>query len=195
MHRGLVHTAAWTMATGAAVTLSWFGVHTVLAGTAYDPPRALPLSDNAPSAHAGTDGGASPRASSTHRPKPSGPPSPRPEQSTKPVGPPKGIGGSGSGDGAKGSGAGPRPPSGDGTPPASGSMVKSFSTAGGRVVIDLGTRSAQLVSATPDAGWQMQVWQQEQWLRVDFTGGAGHTSVICAWNGHAPTVETDNHAS
>ncbi len=71
--------------------------------------------------------------------------------------------------------------------------MKSFSTAGGRVVIDLGARSAQLVSATPEAGWQMQVWQQDQWLRVDFRGGAGHASVICAWNGHPPTVETDNH--
>ena len=33
---------AWTLATGAAVTLSWWGVHTVMTGTAYDPPRAAP---------------------------------------------------------------------------------------------------------------------------------------------------------
>jgi len=43
MRRGLVHTAAWLFATGAAVTLSWWGVHTVVAGTAYDRPRALPI--------------------------------------------------------------------------------------------------------------------------------------------------------
>src|SRR5438093_9815079 len=43
MHRGLIHAAAWSLATGAAVTLSWWGVHTVLAGTAYDPPRAVPI--------------------------------------------------------------------------------------------------------------------------------------------------------
>ncbi|NKQ29008.1 hypothetical protein HF200_32950, partial [Streptomyces galbus] len=43
MRRGLVHVLAWSLATGAAVTLSWWGVHTVMAGTAYDPPRALPL--------------------------------------------------------------------------------------------------------------------------------------------------------
>lgn len=43
MRRGLVHVLAWTLATGAAATLSWWGVHTVMAGTAYDPPRALPI--------------------------------------------------------------------------------------------------------------------------------------------------------
>src|SRR3954466_11122152 len=43
MRRGLVHVLAWSLATGAAVTLSWWGVHTVMAGTAYDPPRALPV--------------------------------------------------------------------------------------------------------------------------------------------------------
>ncbi|HEY9369348.1 MAG TPA: hypothetical protein VIU94_13060, partial [Streptomyces sp.] len=43
MRRGLVHALAWSLATGAAVTLSWWGVHTVMAGTAYDPPQALPI--------------------------------------------------------------------------------------------------------------------------------------------------------
>ncbi|MFH8409534.1 hypothetical protein ACH4FX_32845 [Streptomyces sp. NPDC018019] len=192
MHRALVHTAAWTLATGAAVTLSWFGVHTVLAGTAYDPPRALPLSD-APSAHPGGDGGAPPRASSTHRPKPSGSPSARPGRSAKPAVPPGDSSGTGAGAGGKGTGSGPNPPGGDTSTAASGT-VKSFSTAGGRVVLDMGTRSAQLVSATPDAGWQMQVWQQNQWIRVDFTGGTGRTSVFCTWNGHPPLVQTDTHA-
>ncbi|PBO31617.1 hypothetical protein CLM84_01480, partial [Streptomyces albidoflavus] len=45
MRRGVLHALAWTAATGAAVTLSWFGVHTVLSGTVYDPPRALPLTE------------------------------------------------------------------------------------------------------------------------------------------------------
>ncbi|EFL41216.1 secreted protein, partial [Streptomyces griseoflavus Tu4000] len=43
MRRGLVHVLAWLLATGAAVTLSWWGVSTVMTGTAYDPPRALPV--------------------------------------------------------------------------------------------------------------------------------------------------------
>lgn len=50
------------------------------------------------------------------------------------------------------------------------------------------------MSATPGPGWQMQVWKQEGWLRVDFVRGGQRTSVICTWNGHPPTVETDNHA-
>ncbi|MFD4842977.1 hypothetical protein ACFWP1_06675, partial [Streptomyces sp. NPDC058425] len=54
MRRGLVLVLAWLLATGAAVTLSWWGVHTVMAGTAYDPPRAVPLA----AAEARPDGGA-----------------------------------------------------------------------------------------------------------------------------------------
>ncbi|MGC3000566.1 hypothetical protein ACPF8X_19945, partial [Streptomyces sp. G35A] len=63
MRRGLVHVLAWLLATGAAVTLSWWGVHTVMAGTAYDPPRALPVA----AADAATRESA-PVSSSTHRP-------------------------------------------------------------------------------------------------------------------------------
>ncbi|MFI1156501.1 hypothetical protein [Streptomyces sioyaensis] len=181
MQRGLVHAVAWTLATGAAVTLSWFGVHTVLSGTAYDPPRALPLSARMSGAQ--PDGGASPRVSSTHRPKPSRSPDRGPAPTDgKPSGP---ASPSATGD------ARPQHPDSspqDGYPPASDARIKSYSTAGGRVVFDLGGRSAELVSATPDSGWQMQVWKQDGWIRVDFSGSA-HTSVFCTWNGHPPTVQ------
>ncbi|MEU5215819.1 hypothetical protein AB0G79_06420 [Streptomyces sp. NPDC020807] len=77
MRRGLVHALAWSLATGAAVTLSWWGVHSVLSGTVYDPPRALPLpvgtTDDAP-ALAGGDP-LNPLTSSTRNPETSGPPS------------------------------------------------------------------------------------------------------------------------
>ncbi|MER6921890.1 hypothetical protein ABT314_23320, partial [Streptomyces spiralis] len=63
MHRGLVHVLAWSLATSAAVTLSWWGVHTVMAGTAYDPPRALPIT-----AAGATTPESAPLASSTYRP-------------------------------------------------------------------------------------------------------------------------------
>ncbi|MFJ6749817.1 hypothetical protein ACIQNI_16735 [Streptomyces sp. NPDC091266] len=186
MQRGLVHAAAWMLATGAAVALSWFGVHTVMAGTAYDAPRALPLSDQASSSAGRPDAEVTPRSSSTHRPKPS----------------PSDAGPAPSGDaasptGPSPSGGGPAhstSPAPTGTPQTGGD-VKSYATAGGRVVFDLGSESAQLVSATPAAGWEMQVWKQDQWIRVDFTSGSGHTSVICTWNGHEPTVETSNNAT
>ncbi|REK90640.1 hypothetical protein DY245_09190 [Streptomyces inhibens] len=190
MQRGLVHAAAWTLATGAAVTLSWFGVHTVLSGTAYDAPRALPLSDQVASSGAQADGGASPRVSSTHRPRPSTSagrsPSHTDDKPSKPATP--------SPTGATRSQRPATSPPGS-SAPASDGRIKSYSTTGGRVVFDLDSRSAELVSATPNSGWEMQVWKQDQWIRVDFTGGTAHTSVICTWNGHPPIVETSNNAT
>ncbi|MEU9121798.1 hypothetical protein AB0C96_18390 [Streptomyces sp. NPDC048506] len=188
MQRGLVHAAAWTLATGAAVTLSWFGVHTVLSGTAYDAPRALPLSDQAASSAARPDDGATPQVSSTHRPKPSPPAS----HSPSPAGPTSSATPSRTGGGAS------RSPGGGasgGWAPDSGGSVRSYATNGGRVVFDLGGSAAELVSATPNSGWEMQVWKQYGWIRVDFTSGSARTSVICTWNGHPPTVQTDNHAT
>ncbi|MEC4018063.1 hypothetical protein [Streptomyces sp. H27-D2] len=176
MQRALVHAAAWTLATGAAVTLSWFGVHTVMAGTAYDPPRALPISDDAPS-RTEPDGGAEPRVSSTHRSKPSL--SATPSKSREPKN---------SGDSPGATGNTPKAPPGTAPQPPS-SSVKTTTVAGGRVTFDLGRTSAGLVSATPNHGWQMQVWKQDQWIRVTFTGGAASVSVFCTWNGHEPVVE------
>lgn len=171
-----MHAAAWTLATGAAVTVSWAGVHTVMSGTAYDPPRALPLSDAAPS----SDAAAEPRVSSTHRPRPTsaphtGSPSPRPPEPAAP-----------SRSGGAPHRPSPAPPA--RTAPADDGHVKSYTTAGGRVVLELDDDHAALVSATPNAGWEMQVWKQDSWLRVDFTG-PGHVSVICTWNGHPPMVQ------
>ena len=88
MRRGLVHVIAWLLATGAAVTLSWWGVHTVMAGTAYDAPRALPITAADASVRDGEDGddGES-LASSTSRPSPS--PSPSDSASPAPGGTPR----------------------------------------------------------------------------------------------------------
>jgi hypothetical protein len=70
--------------------------------------------------------------------------------------------------------------------------VHSYTVDGGRVVLDLEPASASLVSATPNAGWRMQVWTAQQgWLRVTFTSadGAKASSVFATWNGHPPTVQ------
>ena len=76
-----MHALAWSLATGAAVTLSWWGVHTVMSGTAYDRPRALPISADA------TTQGAKPQASSTQRPpKKTGEAQPFGEGAREPVG-------------------------------------------------------------------------------------------------------------
>ncbi|MDX3116275.1 MULTISPECIES: hypothetical protein [Streptomyces] len=168
MRRGLVHVLAWSLATGAAVTLSWWGVHTVMAGTVHDPPRALPLT--AADASAREPG---PRASSTSRPTPPASPTPRPGPTPAAPAP------------SRTATTGPSPVS----SATAGSTVKSYDTDGGRAVFDLGRTSATLVSATPGAGWSMQVWKTESWIRVEFASGADRVSVFCTWHDGPPRVE------
>ncbi|MEV2251357.1 hypothetical protein AB0I94_12380 [Streptomyces sp. NPDC050147] len=176
MRRGLIHAMAWSLATGAAVTLSWWGVHTVMAGTAYDPPRAVPLA-------AEGDRG-EPLSSSTHRPDPTPTPSlsktEKPSESSEP---PE----------SKPSKAKPSRPSTPSAPASAPGNVKSYSSEGGRVVFDLGKDSATLVSATPAAGWSVQVWKQSTWIRVEFTSGADKVSVFCTWHDHPPAVEINEY--
>ncbi|MFF0018791.1 hypothetical protein [Streptomyces sp. NPDC005374] len=164
MRRGLVHVLAWLLATGAAVTLSWWGVHTVMAGTAYDPPRALPIT-----AADATTQQSKPLASPTptKRAAPSTSPSPTPSATSASPAPPKSV---------------------SPTPTPSG-RVKGYDTDGGRAVFDLGDTSATLVSATPGTGWSMQVWKTESWIRVEFTSGADRVSVFCTWHDGPPRVE------
>ena len=168
---------AWSLSTGAAVTLSWWGVHTVMSGTAYDRPRALPIS-----ADSVTTQGAKPLASSTQRP-----PSPSPSKSDaadkdrKPSATPPAA------KPSKNTSASSPAYS----PPTSGN-VKGYTVDGGRVVFDIGKTSAELVSATPDSGWQMQVWKQPTWIRVTFTANGRELSVFCVWHDTAPRVEIDD---
>lgn len=171
MLRGFVHVLAWSLATGAAVTLSWWGVHTVMTGTAYDPPRALPITMGT-----ATTQRTKPLVSPTSRPSASPSPSaPKPTTSPRPTA----------------AAAPSKSPSADPSPAASGpaGQVKSYDTDGGRAAFDLGATSATLVSATPGAGWSMQVWKTESWIRVEFTSGADRVSVFCTWHDGPPRVE------
>ncbi|MDF6020882.1 hypothetical protein [Streptomyces sp. JH34] len=180
MRRGLVHAIAWSLATGAAVTLSWWGVHTVMSGTVYDPPRAVPISVGAGGGQVSEE----PVSSSTHRALPSTSPSPTASRATPtPSATPSRRPSSRPSDRSPG-------PAKSSSPPADAGDVKSYPTRGGRVVLELADDSAKLVSATPEPGWSMQVWTNPEWIRVDFSDGAGATvSVFCTWNGHPPTVE------
>ncbi|MGV9287716.1 hypothetical protein [Streptomyces sp. NPDC003719] len=190
MRRGLVHVLAWLLATGAAVTLSWWGVHTVMAGTAYDAPRALPVT----AADAAVRDTAGPRASepsvsSTRRPSPSGSPSAGPSDGPS-VTPSRTPGETGP---APSRPAPATTPAGPGPSPTASGRVRSYETDGGRAVFDLGTSSASLVSATPGAGWSMQVWKTESWIRVEFTSGADRVSVFCTWHDGPPRVEIGSY--
>ncbi|MER6470154.1 hypothetical protein [Streptomyces collinus] len=171
MRRGLVHVLAWLLATGAAVTLSWWGVHTVMAGTAYDPPRALPITSAA-----ATTQRSGPLRSPSARPAPSRspssrPPAPAPSRTRAPS-------------------AGPSPSAGATTTPG---RIKPYDTDGGRAVFDLGPASATLVSATPGTGWSMQVWKTESWIRVEFSRGADRVSVFCTWHDGPPHVDVGTY--
>ncbi|MEU1037062.1 hypothetical protein ACFYP4_07360 [Streptomyces sp. NPDC005551] len=174
MRRGLVHVLAWSLATGAAVTLSWWGVHTVMAGTAYDPPRALPIT-----AAGATTREPRPLASSTSRPAPSRSAPKKPPRSPRPATTP-------APSPSRSASAGPGPSA---SSAASFGRVKSYDTDGGRAVFDLGSASATLVSATPAPGWSMQVWKTQTWIRVEFASGADRVSVFCTWHDGPPRVE------
>ncbi|OKK19643.1 hypothetical protein AMK16_16350 [Streptomyces sp. CB00455] len=173
---------AWTLSTGAAVTLSWWGVHTVMSGTAYDPPLAVPLTTRPLSSSTHGDGTPSPSPSSSPSPSPS--PSPSGPQEDPSAG--ESPSPSSARSPAKPSSPRPYRAPQDG---ASGN-VKAYPVSGGRVVFDLGTTSAELVSATPAAGWRIQVWKQDFWIRVTFTRDGREVSVFCTWHDHPPMVET-----
>ncbi|MFD4374713.1 hypothetical protein [Streptomyces sp. NPDC058486] len=198
MRRGLVHALAWSLATGAAVTLSWWGVHTVLSGTVYDPPLALPLP-------VGTQAGPGPDetsigdpvTASTRRPESTPPPTAPPSSPSAPASPAA----TGPAAGAAPSTTPPRtPPSATPAPttstpsPSGSSRVQSYPVDGGRVTFDLGESSAELVSAIPASGWQMQVWKQPTWIRVTFTQGGREISVFCLWHDSAPRVQIEERA-
>ncbi|MFF3498335.1 hypothetical protein [Streptomyces sp. NPDC003247] len=183
MRRALVHVLAWTLATGAATTLSWWGVHTVMAGTAYDPPRAVPLAagdtaarESEPPTPVPTSApvSASPEGRPASSASPSPSPSPEPSRTSRSPAP---------ADPSSTAAASPTPTG----------RVRSYDTDGGRVVFELQAASATLVSATPDAGWSMQVWKTETWIRVEFTSGADHVSVFCTWHDGPPRVEVGTY--
>ncbi len=177
MRRGLVHVLAWLLATGAAVTLSWWGVHTVMAGTAYDPPRALPIkAADATAKEPNPPATPSERTPPPKRRTPSAPPRTDKPTATPPPAPTP-----------------PKPPSPSPALTTLTGQVKSYDTDGGRAVFDLGRTSASLVSATPGAGWSMQVWKTESWIRVEFSSGADRVSVFCTWHDGPPRVEIGNY--
>ncbi|MCA1222146.1 hypothetical protein [Streptomyces sp. 8L] len=184
MRQALVPLAAWSLATGAAVALSWWGVHSVMTGTAYDPPRAVPI------AAGGTAPGpsAAPLVPATQRPEsPSGAPSPPPSGPSASPGP---GGGNASGAGSPSAAPSPSSPSTKPSPRQSGT-VRSYVITGGRAVFSVDATSASLVSATPDAGWRVQTWTQPEWVRVTFTKGSRESSVFYTWNGHKPLAQFD----
>ncbi|WP_371481287.1 hypothetical protein [Kitasatospora sp. NBC_00315] len=176
MRNGLVQLGAWAAATGAAVALSWFGVHAVLTGAAFEQPKALPLPS--PAAAASSTGPAESSAPATDSAETSAVPTPSASATV----------GSAT-QRASAPGSAPTSPQARRSPPAA-TTVHSYLVPGGRVALDIRPTSAELVSATPDPGWQMQVWHGDQWMRIDFSKDGEANSVFVTWNGHEPDVQT-----
>jgi hypothetical protein len=157
-------TAAWAAGTAVAVALAWLGAQVVLRDA---------VSGGQPAPVLGA---------ATPAPRPGDPPSPSPSDSSSPSGRPSpGV-------------ASPAPapaPSRPGRSPGSG-VVRSYALTGGHVTLLVAAASVQLVAATPAAGFSVQTWSAAGWLRVDFSGGSGVSSLIATWNSGAPTVQTFN---
>ncbi|MFJ3643450.1 hypothetical protein ACIPRD_27355 [Streptomyces sp. NPDC090108] len=184
MRRGLVHVMAWLLSTGVAVTLSWWGVHSVMAGTAYDPPRALPITAADAARRPATPPPPPPAAA-----RPSSSPSPGKPRTSPPAG---ATAPAPSRTPAARSGT-PSPPTAPAASSAAGGQVKAYDTGGGRAVFDLGTADATLVSATPGTGWSMQVWKTSTWIRVEFSRSTDRVTVFCTWNDGPPSVQVINY--
>jgi len=153
--------------------MTWWGVHTVMAGTAYDPPRALPITAaDAVRPKSTAQQQKSTAQQSKPRPTATSPtPTPAPESTPSPAPTPTPT------------------PTPSVTASKTPSTVKAYDTDGGRAVFDLGTDYATLVSATPGAGWSMQVFKTETWIRVEFSAGADRVSVFCTWHDGPPHVQ------
>ena len=174
VRRGLVRTGAWAAATAAAVAVSWFGVHSVLADSSAVQPRPLVLGVNAPV------------------PSPTAPPPPtaigvpvQTPSATPSSAPATAVPSSPAPHRAASSPRTPTPP-----PPASTDQVVSYTRPGGIIVVSVGPDSAKLITATPDPGWSVQTWTSEpDWFRVDFVRGGTDTVFYMTWNGHPPMVQ------
>lgn len=168
MRSGLVQLGAWTAATGAAVALSWLGVHAVLTDGILDQPVAVALP---PAASARTAGATDPPPATPS-------PAPPPTSAVPSAAPDPGPSAPARSTAAARRSSSPTP-----------STVHSYPLPGGRVALDLQPTQAVLVSATPEPGWAMQVWHGDQWMRIDFSKDGRTSSVFVTWNGHPPDVQ------
>jgi hypothetical protein len=162
-------TAAWAAGTAIAVTLAWLGAQVVLRDAVAGRPQSPVLGAAAPGS---PQPAGSPSPGPRHRPSSPGSPSPSPSPSPSRDAPSPAP--------SRPAAAGPSP---EGT-------VRSYALSGGEVTLLIARASAQLVTASPAAGFSVQTWSGAGWLRVDFSQGRDVSSLSATWNGHAPAVQT-----
>jgi hypothetical protein len=162
----MTYVAAWGGATSLAVLLVWFGARPVLHNAVFGPPPARSVVDHVPVSPADPS---SPAAPDSTTPSATGRATPKRTVRHTPSRPPS-----------------TRPA------PSPHTDTRSYTIAGGQVVLSMGATSARLVSATPAAGYEVRTWHAPGWLRVDFTKGERTSSLFATWNGHPPTVQVEN---
>ncbi|MEV4459747.1 hypothetical protein [Microbispora sp. NPDC049633] len=205
MRRATGYLIAWCGATALAVGVSWLGVRDVLRSAILDDAPlapvvavAAPLSASpgapAPSPQDTPDGGpsdepserpSSSAPSASGRPSPSRAPAtatptrtspaPRPARSTQPAGPAASAEPSPT--------ARPRRTSG-------GESLHTFTLKGGRATVAVTSRDCRVVTATPNDGYEVKVWETDQWLRIAFLRGIHESSAFCTWNALPPRLDT-----
>ncbi|MEN3536088.1 hypothetical protein AAH991_13315 [Microbispora sp. ZYX-F-249] len=204
MRRATGYLIAWCGATALAVGVSWLGVRDVLRSAILDDAPlapvvavAAPLSTSpgtlAPSPQDTPDDSPSgepsgrPSSAPSGRPSPSRAPvtatptrtrtspAPRPARSTQPAGP------AGSADPSPA--ARPRRTSG-------GESLHTFTLKGGRATIAVTSRDCRVVTATPNDGYEVKVWETDQWLRIAFLRDVHESSAFCTWNALPPRLDT-----
>ncbi|MGI5160534.1 hypothetical protein [Microbispora sp. CA-102843] len=214
MRRAAGYLIAWCGATALAVGVSWLGVRDVLRSAILDEAPlapvvavAAPLSASAgapvPTPQDTPDGGASggpsekptveptsgqteerPSAGATPgRPSPTRPtaapvrtartsPAPRPARATRP---------------ARSTESSPSPRQ---RKAAAGESLHTFTLKGGRATIAVTSGDCRVVTATPNDGYEVKVWEADQWLRVAFLRGTHESSAFCTWNALPPRLDT-----
>ncbi|GIH68946.1 hypothetical protein Mth01_11990 [Sphaerimonospora thailandensis] len=47
-----------------------------------------------------------------------------------------------------------------------------------------------MVTASPNDGYEVKVWEDPYWLRVTFLRGSSESSAFCTWNALPPRLDT-----
>lgn len=66
--------------------------------------------------------------------------------------------------------------------------IRSHSVKGGHVAFELRSDSARLLSAAPEAGYEVRTWRRDGWIRVDFSRDGHGGALFVTWAGHPPVV-------
>ncbi|MEV7806473.1 hypothetical protein AB0O28_26355 [Microbispora sp. NPDC088329] len=206
MRRAAGYLVAWCGATALAVGVSWLGVRDVLRSAILDEAPLAPVvavaaplstSPDAPAPPATPDGEASggPSGKPSGKPSPSDatPGHPSPSRARATVTPPR----------TARTFPEPRPPR--STRPAEsmepslttrpreaagGESLHTFTLKGGRATIAVTSGDCRVVTATPNDGYEVKVWETDQWLRVAFLRDAHESSAFCTWNALPPRLDT-----